>query len=151
MSVRLQLLAVLVLCSAVVGCSKGGGPGAGIKVTGKVTHNGSPVSGARVIFTEGKDGDARASGPTAITDDTGEYAVVGVQPGAYKVVIYKLLPAKGSTMPAELLDLEQIEASGVGTHALPKKYSKPTTTTLTAQVDSGANKADFQLTGTVGQ
>ncbi|MBN9118759.1 MAG: carboxypeptidase regulatory-like domain-containing protein [Planctomycetes bacterium] len=110
-----------------------------------MTLNGAPVSGARVIFTDGKDAGASAAGPAAVTDDTGEYAVVGVPPGAYKVVVYKLVPAKGATLP-DMNDLEQLEASGMGTHALPKKYSRAASTTLTAQVDSGANSADLKLT-----
>jgi hypothetical protein len=147
MTVQVRHLAVLVVSSLLVGCSSGGGgPGAGIKVTGKVTYNGNPVAGARVIFTDGKDTGPRAGGPGAVTDDSGEYAVVGVQPGAYKVVVYKLVPAKGTTLPEEM-DLEQMEAAGIGAHALPSKYAKTSTTTLTAQVDSGANVVDLKLTG----
>ncbi len=145
---RLRFLLILVACGAplVAGCSKNAR--AGSKVTGKVTYNGNPVAGAKIIFTDGKEG-ASPTGPTAITDDKGAYAVVGVPPGSYKVVVYKLVPKKGVALPAEGegMDLEQIEASGLGTHALPKKYSSPTTTTLVAQVPDGPHKEDFDLTG----
>jgi hypothetical protein len=144
----LYLLALLGTVPLVVGCGSGG-KRAGHKVTGKVTHNGKPVSGAKVIFTDGKDGGPTANGPTAITDESGEYALVGVPPGSYKVVVYKFTPKPGAKMPADTegMDMEQLEASGMGVHALPAKYSRPGTTTLVAQDESGENTVDLKLTG----
>ena len=123
----------------------------GEKVTGKVTFNGTPVANAKVIFTDGTTSGAAASGPTAITDDDGQYVLVGVKPGTYKVVVYKMTPKPGAKLPpeGEGLDLEQMEASGLGVHALPKKYSTPGTTSLTAAISSGANKVDLALEGKV--
>lgn len=144
---RARSLLILVGCVALLpaACSSGGG-GGGSTVSGKVTHNGTPVAGAKVIFTDGKDESERPSGPTATTDESGEYAIVGVKPGAYKVVVYKLA-AKGGELP-EGIDLEQVEAAGGGIHELPKKYAKPGTTTLTAQVENGSNKdVNFDLKG----
>lgn len=127
------------------GCSS---PGVrpGSKVTGTVKYKGTPVAGAKVIFTDGKDG-ASPNGPTATTDEDGMYAVVGVPPGSYKVVVYKLEAKKGARLPpeGEGMDLEQLEASGLGTHALPKKYSSPSSTTLVAQVPAGSHEENFDL------
>jgi hypothetical protein len=145
-----RLLLVLAGCACLaVGCSSSN-TRPGSKVTGKVTMNGSPVSGAKVIFTDGKDGGGTVNGPTAISDESGEYVMIGVKPGDYKVVVYKLVPRKGAVLPAEGegMDLEQMEASGIGSHALPAKYSRPATTTLTAHVESGTNKdVNLELKG----
>lgn len=70
-------------------------------------------------------------------------------PGSYKVVVYKFVAKKGAVLPAEGegFDMEQMEASGIGVHALPQKYSRATTTTLVAQVDGGDNVVELKLTG----
>jgi Carboxypeptidase regulatory-like domain len=144
MSSRTLLIASCAL-ALFTGCSS---PGVrpGSKVTGTVKYKGAPVAGAKVIFTDGKDG-ASPNGPTATTDEDGAYAVVGVPPGSYKVVVYKLVSKPGAKLPAEGegMDLEQLEASGMGTHFLPKKYASPSSTTLLAQVQEGSHKEDFDL------
>ena len=148
------LLPIVVACAVAVGCSgKGNGSGGGVAVSGKVTWNGNPVPGARVIFTDGATS-GMPSGPNAFTDDTGVYALVNVKPGSYKVVVYKLIPKKGTALPVieedSGMDLTQLEASGMGTHALPQKYARVSSTTLVAQVADGANKdIDLKLTGQV--
>ncbi len=118
----------------------------GHKVTGTVTLDGKPVTEAKVVFTDGKNGTV-LDGPSALTDEKGEYVLVGVPPGTYKVVVYKFTPKKGAKLPpeGEGFDMEQMEASGMGVHVLPQKYSRPTTTTLTANVDSGESVADLKL------
>ncbi len=150
---RYRFLFAAAACALAVGCSSSRGGGGGSKVTGKVTFNGNPVANARVIFTDGN-ATGMPSGPSAFTDESGAYALVGVKPGAYKVVVYKLIPKKGMTIPSDDeggMDLVQLEASGVGTHGLPLKYSRVVSTTLTAQVNEGANEENFKLTGTAGQ
>ena len=137
------------------GCSSSSGFDGSSTVNGQVTFNGSPVAGARVIFTDGMEtNDMAVNGPSAITDEDGEYAIIGLEPGTYKVVIYKLALPEGGELP-EGIDLEQIEAAnqegGYELHALPKKYAKPTTTTLTAQIEDGSNDdVNFDLKGTAG-
>ena len=142
------LFAAVASCVLAAGCSSSR-LGGGNKVTGKVMLNGSPVAGAKVIFTDGKPSEM-PSGPSAVSDENGEYALVGVTPGSYKVVVFKLVAKKGISMPEEEeggLDLEQLEASGAGYHALPRKYSRIATTTLVAQVVDGPNEVDLKLTG----
>jgi len=147
---RFRPILALVACALLfTGCSSGN-KRPGSKVTGKVTLDGTPVAGAKVIFVEGNAGGATPNGPTAVTDDDGEYLLVGVKPGTYKVVVYKLVPKPGAKLPAEGegMDLEQIEASGMGSHALPKKYRDATTTNLTASVGDGENKdTNLELKG----
>ena len=138
-------------CALPLGCSSSGASGGGSTVKGKVLFNGNPVAGARVIFTDGKE-EGIPSGPTALSDESGEYAIVGAKPGSYKVVVYKLVAKPGATLPTDdsgAPDLVQLEASGAGYHALPQKYSRVTSTTLTAQVNEGSNDIDLKLTGKV--
>lgn len=145
MNPRFFLILAVCVTATLAGCSKQVRPGS--KVTGKVTFNGNPVVGAKIIFTDGKDLGSSPNGPSAITDSRGEYAVIGVAPGSYKVVVYKLVAKEGAVLPpeGEGMDLEQIEASGLGIHALPKNYASPATTTLVVQVPEGKHKEDFEL------
>ena len=143
------VLAVVALGVLAGGCSSSRNANGGSKVTGTVSLNGTPVANARVIFTDGK-ATEMPTGPAAFSDESGRYALVGVPPGSYKVVVYKLIPKKGTTLPPDEgggLDLMQLEASGLGTHGLPQKYSRVTSTTLTAQVTDGENNVDLKLTG----
>lgn len=137
------LAGVFLTAAALTGCGSaaGGGSGTGT-VKGKVIYNGAPVAGARVMFMEG----AATTGPTAVTDEGGEYVVVGLKPGDYKVVVYKFVPRKGAVLPSET-DIEQIEASGLGSHALPRKYATAANTTLVVGVKSGSNDGDLKLEG----
>lgn len=95
------------------------------KVTGKVSLDGSPLSGASVTFLPEK---VRAS--SAITDSDGNYEltyireVKGAAIGAHKVFISKLINEK---------------------ETIPGKYSNPEKTTLTAQVKAGDNSYNFDL------
>jgi hypothetical protein len=147
MRVTLVLTLSLVVAPLLCGCG-GSKFRVGSAVNGKVLYNGNPVTGAKVIFTDGKAGGS-PNGPTAVTDETGQFVLVGVPPATYKVVVYKLIPKVGVKLPeeGEGMDLEQIEAAGVGTHALPKKYASPTTTTLTAVVDASTVNVDLKLEG----
>ena len=149
---RAYVLVAVAACALAVGCAKPTKAGAGKStINGKVLFNGNPVAGARVIFTEGKGG-GMAAGPTAVTDESGEYAIAGAPAGSYKVVVYKIVPRKGGKLPTDDeggIDLVQLEASGAGTHGLPTKYSRAESTTLTANVNDGANEVDLKLTGQV--
>lgn len=136
------LAGALLTVAALTGCgSAAGGSGKGT-VKGKVIYNGVPVAGARVMYLEG----TATPGPTAVTDDGGEYVLVGLKPGDYKVVVYKFVPKKGANLPSET-DIEQIEASGMGTHVLPRKYGTVTSTTLVVSVKGGSNDGDLKLEG----
>ncbi|OWK42252.1 hypothetical protein FRUB_04330 [Fimbriiglobus ruber] len=129
---------------AVAGCSAPGGAIGGSKVTGQLTQKGGgPIAGARVTFCDGASAGSKG-GPTAITDENGQYAIVGVKPGEYKIVVYKMSLKKGA-MVADENDLEQIEAAGAGVHVLPKKYAAVASTTLTASVKSGSNEVKLEI------
>ena len=139
----LLLSTFAIACWLDLGCSPVGGNRGGSRVVGKIQHNGAPLANARVVFCEGTTS-VSPIGPTAITDESGKYAVVGVKPGDYKVVVYKMVLKKGAIVPDEN-DLEQIEASGQGSHVLPPKYSRAASTPLLATVQSGSNALDFSI------
>ena len=139
---QLACAGVILAAAALAGCGTAAGGSGNGKVAGKVTHNGAPVAGARVLFLDG----AAATGPAAVTDEGGAYVLVGLKPADYKVVVYKLVAKKGVALPDDM-DLEQLEASGLGAHALPKKYSTPATTTRVVGVKGGSNDGDLKLEG----
>lgn len=135
------LLACFGLLAA--GCSsdpKGG------TVSGKVTLNGAPVSGVKLVFI-----DAAAKGTPmeygTVTRDDGTYEITGLAPGSYKVTAQKLVARPGAKLPEEA-DPEQIEASGMGMNSLPAKYAEPGNSPLNATVKEGENKdVNFDLQG----
>jgi hypothetical protein len=121
-------------------------------VTGKVTHNGAPVAGAKVNFYSTVESSGKAGGSySATTDSSGKYAILmvnnepGIPPGMYKVTIIKL-DLKGNLPPD--FDQGQLEASGMAKNILPKDYESVNTTNLSATLNAGKNEnVDFDLKG----
>jgi hypothetical protein len=146
------LAALSLVC--LVGCP-GAGSGNSARVTGTVTHNGTPVAGAEVTFWStnvGADGKPIRAG-SCFSDASGKYAISGtvkapLLPGEYKVVVIKY-QGKPGAIPASLEgDPEMIAHSQLGgENTLPKIYSTPNTTKLTASLDPGKNIVDLPLTG----
>jgi hypothetical protein len=148
-----------VVLVAAVGCSGEPDLGQFATVSGTVTHNGTPVDGAKVEFhgtTESAEGATDLF--SAYTDSTGKYVISGVgknpgiPPGLYKVVVTKYLGKKAA--PGEEYDPGQIEAQmsdGVGTspslrNLLPKEYASIDTTKLSATIEQGKNEnVNFDL------
>jgi hypothetical protein len=115
----------LFLASLVVslsGCSAKTGP----KITGKVTLDGKPLSGAQVTF-EPK-ATSLVSGGRAITADDGTFEIKPdkltkqtLKPGEYVVLITKFVDKTGKVPSEE--DLLQLEASKSARNLVPSKYS----------------------------
>jgi hypothetical protein len=132
-------------------------------VSGVVTHNGTPVEGAKVIFNstievDGKQGVAYA----AQTDSSGKYVIAtagkepGIPPGLYKVTITKYQGKSTTGTPEEIdsgqLDAQISDGAGAGkggpTNLLPKEYASPGSTKLSATLESGKNEnVNFDLKG----
>lgn len=145
----LSLLGVL-SCSLFVGC-----PGAGDSiqsestVTGTVTLDGAPVEGATVTF---RPEDASGSGAFGMTNAEGKYelntstAVLGVEPGKYKVSVTKM-EAAASDAPSEddpsYGGAPKKEAAPK--HLIPEKYSRIESSGLTADVTPGENTIPLEL------
>jgi hypothetical protein len=143
----------LVSLVAVAGCS-GTGPGSFAHVSGTITHNGTPVDGAKVKFVSTTEVDGVRDEFATETDSAGKYLIAGVgknpgiPPGRYKVVITKLALKPGARVPDEGFDTTQLEMSGLGVNALPKEYSDANTTKLSATLESGKNEnVNFDLKG----
>jgi hypothetical protein len=147
------------LVALTVGCS--GKNVSFATVSGVVTHNGTPVDGARVIFhstaeVDGKQGNSYGS----LTDSSGKYLIAatdsspGIPAGVYKVTVtkYEGKVPTGSEAPdpgqldAQLSDLGPT-AKGGPVNLLPKEYASPGSTKLSATLDVGKNEnVNFALT-----
>lgn len=144
--------AVAAALAGLAGCS-GGGSGNYARVTGVVTHNGTPVDGAKVTFvgtTETSSGGKDEFATT--TDSNGNFAISGVgklpglPPGLYKVKIVKLTLKSGAKVPDDF-DPLQLEMSGMGVNGLPKLYASTDSSKLSATLEPGKNTANFELKG----
>ena len=117
-------------------------------VSGKVTYQGKPVAEGRITFlpehgrpamgTLGVDGSYRLT--TFKADD-------GAAPGKYKVTI-DATHVSGGAEPKSFQDEQRLMNSGnvpKVTRLVPEKFSRPETSTLTAEVKPGPNTINFDL------
>jgi hypothetical protein len=126
---------------AATGCnSRNAGP-VTYPAAGTVTYQGKPIAGATITFHAHKNGVTAM----ALTDDAGNFEVrtlynsghqekPGMAEGEYQVTVSKL-------------DLESIKSTfSPPKDLLPKKYTSPTSSPLTATVStSGENRYSFSL------
>ena len=146
--------AFMALAIFLAGCS--GKSGVYSTVSGKVTHNGTPVEGAKVNFFSTVEASGKQGGSySATTDSSGKYVISmvgedpGIPPGMYKVTIVKL-ELKGN-LPADF-DQGQLEASGAAKNLLPKDYESVHSTKLSATLEPGKNEnVNFELKGATGK
>jgi hypothetical protein len=114
-------------------------------VTGKVTMDDQPLSGAYVTFIPA--GSTQGIECSGLTNSEGVYVPrqmrgeEGVPAGDYKVVISRMLQNGQPIDP----DKPPSTEGGVLTESLPPKYSNPGSTTLKAKVDPGGGAIDFPL------
>jgi hypothetical protein len=132
-----------------VGCGGGASIGGLVPVTGTVTLDGQPLTGAQVVFVPAGEG-ARACSGTS--DSTGKYALItntdkGAMPGSYKVTVSHLvgLDGKPITKFEEGMDITQLEASGQVKQNLPTKYSDSQQTELKFEVKAGKNEYNIDM------
>lgn len=141
----LSLAVLAVGCTALCGC--GGTAGQGIQVTGKVTLDGKALSDVDVVFIP--DAGTPGNGGAGRTNSEGVYTLQprgqgGIEPGAYRVVLSRLLRPDGTPLPA---DSPTDPMSSDAKESLPPRYSSLEETTLSATVSADSGPADFQLTG----
>lgn len=126
--------AVLALtCAALAGC----GGGSGSSIEGAVTYDGAPVQAGAISFLAA---DAKSGGSGGGAVVNGAYRVppeAGLKPGKYRVEIRWAKPT-GKKFKSESGDMLDMTEEG-----LPEKYH--TKSELTAEVTSGPNKVDFNL------
>jgi hypothetical protein len=132
----------LVVCFAMtgigVGCSGSDMQQAPrVSVGGKVTLEGKPLAGARVVFMP--TGSTVGNGAEAYTDATGQYQLANAGAGQYKVLISRLVLQDGSLAPPD------VQAEVAVRESLPAYYSDLNITTLTANVSTAGGTFDFAL------
>jgi hypothetical protein len=139
-----RALVMSLALGALAGCEVSPNGPATVKVRGTVTYEGKAIEGANVIFHPAKTG-GQTLASQAVTDTSGRFQLSthvgggkfkpGIVPGQYAVVITKPDIAGIST------------TLGPPKNLLPKKYSHPNTSGLTAEVAAGReNDYDFALT-----
>lgn len=143
---RCGAAALLVLVAlGVGGCSRDRRPPLPktFPVTGVVSFDGKPLSGATVMFNPAA---GNGHGSIALTDATGRYKLTtfkpgdGVVPGDYKVAITKIeLGGSASDSPTAVAPDPK--------NVLPTKYADDSTSGITATVEPKPdNTFDFALT-----
>ncbi len=134
---RLSLALLLV---AAVGCGKPKG-----SLSGKVTYNGQPVPGGRVLFQP-----AQGAQLAATISDTGTYSISGVPTGEYKVAVDntglkerdKLMAGPGGVKPPNLPEMPKVQGTYV---PLPPNASNPDQSGLKVTVKGGSQPFDIDV------
>ncbi|HVJ84208.1 MAG TPA: hypothetical protein VM452_01120, partial [Caulifigura sp.] len=137
---RLFLLSVIIT-PAFSGCGSDGPPlGA---VTGRVTLDGKPLSGAVLTFISQSEKGSPSYGGT---DDQGRYSLMFTNTKSGAMVGEHLVEIETTKVSAA--EAKELVAQGMAAPApyvaIPKKYRK--SGALTAKVASGSNTIDFELT-----
>ena len=139
----------LVVAFGVVVCTAGGCASKG-NVTGKVTHQGKPVTSGTVTMIASD----KMPYPGMINAD-GSYSIANVPSGPVKVLVTSPRPAGenrvappiggGDTDISKGPDPAAVQAAPDGWFPIPDKYGDPTTTTLTGTVRSPMVTIDLTL------
>jgi len=136
------------LLLGIAGCSSGP-PGPPLApVTGTVTLDDKPLSGAMILLVP--TGETRGQGGTARTDAAGKFTVTtpdgkykGTVAGTYQVVINKYVNADGTDFVPNA-EVSPMDAGFV--EVLPPNYSDQSQTELKATVPEGGGTLEFKLT-----
>jgi len=138
---------------AIIGCSGGPKRPPTVKVTGKVTMNGTPVPGATVSFQSTAPGGRAAVG---ITDGAGQYVLTtfeagdGAIAGDYGVAIVKseTVAASGASSNANSDDYvppEGLKEPPPAKSLIPPRFGSTRESGLRATVGGGSTTFDFDL------
>ena len=114
---------------SVVGCQQGDRPPLG-RVRGTVTVDGAPAAGVGVIFSQ--EGYRSSSG---LTDAAGEYELTYIR------------DVKGAVVGLHRVRIDVFAGEGKARKRLPARYNRQTE--LTADVQRGRNRFDFDLESSV--
>lgn len=116
-----------------------------VPVSGQVTLDGAPLSDAYVAFMPEGDTPGRGSGAT--TGEDGRYELEsqhgeGAPVGQYRVTVSKLVNPDGSVF----VPTDEISPMDSGAREIvPRRWSDPEITPLTAEVPEGGGSLDFEL------
>jgi hypothetical protein len=132
---------VVVACLSSSGCGAKRPPVPELSpVSGKITFEGKPVPGAKIVFIPANEDPKKPpeTRPAAESDDAGNYSLMwdeneGAPPGNYKVII----------MAFKQVDEEDDEVKPPS--LIPERYSSPKLSGLKAVVKEDDNVIDFPL------
>ncbi len=152
---RAPLLAGL-LALALTGCGAEDGLNKGGKLTGKVTIDGKPLKGGNVVVVS-ENGKYSVQG---YVNGEGVYTVLEPPRGKVNIAV-QTVHLRGSVIPkgnpsagkgkggdgSRGMTLPDPKEIGLGFTAIPERYEKPDTSGLHAEVKSGDQTHDLELTG----
>ena len=126
----LPLVAVLIAG----GCGSPSADDATSTISGQVTMGGGPVTDAVIVFSS----PAAGAGGSAVVDEDGTYQLTDPLPaGTYQVTLTPApVPPPNPGEPVPVITPSRI----------PEKYFSPESSGLTAEVVSGENTFNFELT-----
>lgn len=141
-ALRSSLPLVAVLSLFLLGCGGGKGEDEGIKLQGKVTYQGKPVTNGSITFHE-----ANGGVWTASLDDNGGYAITGVPKGKVKVTVENehMAPPPGANMKDAAEYMKKSGQGAVKVARVPDQYRDLRFTPLTLDVTGAAQTKDFAL------
>lgn len=143
-----RITSVLLGMILISGCGgSGGSRGNFAAVEGVVLYNQNPIEGAMVVFVP----EGNQPGAAGRTDGKGRFRLQthdpgdGAAPGEYKVTVRK---TDTQAMAGDLPDDHEAPETQIQERwLLPQRYGNPTTSGLTASVQSGQkNEFTFELT-----
>ena len=154
MSIR-SLICCVALGIVISGCGDGASKSSLVEVTGTVTYNGKPLTGATVTMVVGEKGEM-ANG---FTDASGKFKLTtggraGAPIGAAKVGITKAAAGAATVDTAAVKpeDMRKMQMAGGGKAAdltpkseIPEKFGNPTTSGLVATIDADPKKNIFEF------
>jgi hypothetical protein len=142
---RLAWFLVVALSVSLVGC-EGKTASGGAPVSGVVTFDGQPMSGAIVTFVPM--GATTGNGGVGVSDDSGKFTMKthdggeGIPEGEYKVVVSKFVNPDGSTFVATE---NQAPIDSGATESVPRPYSDWEVTPLKAVIPAAGTEVKFDL------
>lgn len=146
-------LAALFALLVPLGCGPNDGLEPRLPVSGRVTYNGEPLPRGSIRF---EPEDPNAARPATGLIEDGRYRLTtltpgdGAIPGQYKVAITarEVMDVSEVEKAAEGGTFEQTAVAAASDEAaslIPPKYALPTTSGLTANVEKGSTRFDFDL------
>ncbi|MFM8283308.1 MAG: hypothetical protein ACKOCW_07085 [Planctomycetaceae bacterium] len=146
-------IACIAIVAAAAGCSGGPKRPPTVKVTGKVTMNGTPVPGATVSFQPSATGGRAAVG---ITDGAGQYVLTtfeagdGAIAGDYGVAIVKSETGAAAGLSSNANSDDYVPPEGLkepppAKSLIPPRFGSPRESGLRATVGGGSTTFDFDL------
>ncbi|WP_152051938.1 hypothetical protein [Tautonia marina] len=148
-----MVLLSLVVSTPMLGCGGGGGPKPPMgKVSGTVTHNGSPLTEGSVVFSPAQD-KGSDTGHVAIgkIDTNGRFVLTTFNTGDGAVLGQHVVTIQAKTAPKTTPEPNPdgtitFEYSLGGGATIPAKYENPEQSPLRYTVEPGSNTFEIDLT-----